>query len=65
PLKHIPVTIVGHSDGVLERFRAKLAGAYGLVSKPIAEEDVARILHRYYSTPIAMNSPSPSLSTPH
>ena len=63
PLKHIPIAIVSRSDGVLERFRARLAGAIGLVAKPVGENDVALLLHRFYSAapppvsqPVALSS---------
>ena len=48
PLKHIPIVIVTSTDGVLERMRAKLAGAFGFIAKPISEDDLARVLHRFF-----------------
>lgn len=45
--KDIPVIIVTSSDGIVDRVRAKLAGAAGFVSKPIEPEKVLSALRNH------------------
>jgi two-component system, chemotaxis family, response regulator PixG len=45
--KNIPIIIVTSSDGIVDRVRAKLAGASGFVSKPIEAEKVLTVLRNH------------------
>lgn len=45
----IPIVILTSSDGIVDRVRAKLAGASGFLSKPIDSEKVLETLRRHLS----------------
>ncbi|NES25026.1 MAG: response regulator, partial [Symploca sp. SIO3E6] len=45
--QEIPVIIITSSDGIVDRVRAKVVGSSGFLTKPIEQEKVLHILHRY------------------
>lgn len=45
--KETPVVIVTGNDGLIDRVRAKMAGATDFISKPIDREKITLILHKY------------------
>lgn len=46
-----PIVILTSSDGIVDRVRAKLAGAAGFLAKPIEPDKVLNALHQYLPTP--------------
>lgn len=55
-LKETPVIILTSNDGIVDRVRAKMVGSSGFLGKPINQEKVLRILHRYLLTPTVVRS---------
>lgn len=49
-----PVIILTSNDGIVDRVRAKMVGSSGFLAKPIGQEKVLTILHKYLTatTPI-------------
>ncbi|MFB2935853.1 response regulator [Aerosakkonemataceae cyanobacterium BLCC-F154] len=48
--KNIPVIIVTGNDGIVDRVRAKLAGASDFLSKPVGENKVLPVLQKYLNS---------------
>lgn len=46
-LQNTPIVILTSSDGIVDRVRAKLAGASGFLSKPIESDKVLDALHQH------------------
>lgn len=46
-LKETPITILTGNDGVVDRMRAKIAGANGFLSKPVVPEKVLATLQKH------------------
>lgn len=62
--KDTPVVIVTSSDGIVDRVRAKVAGASGFLGKPIQAEKVLAILEKMLSQPqAAPAAPAPAATT--
>jgi CheY-like chemotaxis protein len=45
--KETPVIILTSNDGIVDRVRAKMVGSSGFLAKPIEQERVLAVLHRY------------------
>jgi chemotaxis family two-component system response regulator PixG len=65
--KDIPIAILTGSDGIIDRVRAKVVGATDFVSKPIEDDKILSLIHKYVtSTPAKANyTPPPNNSNLH
>ncbi len=65
-LAHIPVIILTGSDGLFDRFRAKVAGSTDFMTKPIVAEKVLDTIEKYLDkTPhLQQQTPSNKVSQP-
>ncbi|MBE9103651.1 response regulator [Nostoc cf. edaphicum LEGE 07299] len=48
-LKNVPVVILTGKDGIVDRMRAKLVGATDFLGKPVEQDKVLNMLHKYLS----------------
>ncbi|MBE9210878.1 response regulator [Nostoc sp. LEGE 06077] len=48
-LKNVPVVILTGKDGIVDRMRAKLVGATDFLGKPVEQDKVLNVLHKYLS----------------
>ena len=46
-LKNVPVIILTGRDGLVDRMRAKMVGSTDFLSKPVAAEEVLKVLEKY------------------
>ncbi|MBN4002799.1 response regulator [Nostoc sp. LPT] len=46
-LKDVPVVILTGKDGIVDRMRAKLVGATDFLGKPVEQDKVLNVLHKY------------------
>ncbi|MHC5850063.1 response regulator [Nostoc sp.] len=46
-LKNVPVVILTGKDGIVDRMRAKLVGATDFLGKPVEQDKVLNMLHKY------------------
>lgn len=51
-LKDTPIAIVTGRDGMVDRMRAKLAGASSFIAKPLQRETVLSVARKYLSVPV-------------
>jgi twitching motility two-component system response regulator PilG len=52
-LKNVPILILGNSDNLLDRFRAKIAGANEYIPKPITPKNLANLVNQQISQILA------------
>jgi two-component system, chemotaxis family, response regulator PixG len=57
--KETPVIILTSNDGIVDRVRAKMVGSSGFLAKPIEEEKVLAVLHRYLPALTSVQSQKP------
>lgn len=52
-LKNVPILILGNSDNLLDRLRAKIAGASEYIPKPITPKNLANLVNKHISQLLA------------
>lgn len=62
-LKNIPIVFLTGNDGIIDRVRAKVAGANSFVSKPIEIEKIVNVINKYNLTKSNLESSSQSLNS--
>lgn len=48
--KETPVVVMTENDGIIDRVRAKMAGASDFINKPIDRDKIISVIHKYLSS---------------
>jgi two-component system, chemotaxis family, response regulator PixG len=48
--KETPIVILTGNDGIIDRFRVKMAGASDFISKPIEKDKIVSVIYKYLKT---------------